>query len=103
MFQTIARLARNIKRGGASTGWVQRAPTMTLHMGTVGTVDQFNNVLDFNYNDPSNQTQAGVRVLQSYSPDNPPAEGHTVLAIHTGTDLWVIGQHIVPTSVVTPT
>lgn len=103
MFQTIARLARNIKRGGTTTGWVQRAPTMTLHMGTAGTVDQFNNVADFNYNDPSNAVQSRVRVLLPYPAGVSPAEGDTVIAIHTGTDMWIIGQHIVPTSVVTPT
>jgi hypothetical protein len=103
MFQTIARLARNIKRGGTSTGWVQRAPTTSLHMGTVGTVDPFNGIVDFAYNDPSNQVQSGVRFLQAYTPDNLPATGHTVWAVHTGTDLIVLGQHVVPTSVVIPT
>lgn len=103
MFQIIARLARNIKRGGTSTGWVQRAPTTTMHMGTVGTVDQFNGVVDFNYNDPSNATQTGVRYIQPYSANTAPTAGDTVWAIHTGTDLVVLGQHIVPTPVVTPT
>ena len=103
MFQAIARLARNIKRPGNSTGWVQRQPQMSLHMGTVGTVDQFNNVADFNYNDPSNTTQAGVRVLLPYPTGVSPTEGDTVIAIHTGTDMWIIGQHVVPTPVVTPT
>lgn len=102
MFQTIARLARNIKRGGASTGWVQRAPTTSLHMGTVNSVDLFNGIVDFGYNDPSNNVQPGVRFLQAYTPDNPPAVGHTVWAVHTGTDLIVMGQHVVPTSVVIP-
>ena len=102
MFQIIARLARNIKRGGASTGWVQRAPTTSLHMGTVGTVDLFNGVVDFQYNDPSGNVQAGVRYVQPYGTDSPPTAGDTVWAIHTGTDLIVLGQHIVPTPVVTP-
>lgn len=101
--QTIARLARNIKRGGSSTGWVQRAPQTSMHMGTVNSVDLFNGVVDFGYNDPSGQVQSGVRFLQAYGPDNPPAAGHTVWAYHTGTDLVVLGQHVVPTSIVIPT
>ena len=99
---TIARLARNIKRGGASTGWVQRAPQQSLHMGTVNSVDLFNGIVDFAFNDPSGLVASGVRFMQAYGPDNPPAIGHTVWAQHTGTDLVILGQHIVPTSIVIP-
>jgi hypothetical protein len=74
-----------------------------MHMGTVNSVDLFNGVVDFGYNDPSGQVQSGVRFLQAYGPDNPPAAGHTVWAYHTGTDLVVLGQHVVPTSIVIPT
>jgi hypothetical protein len=75
---------------------------MSMHMGTVNTVDLFNGILDYSVNDPSGLVVPGVRYLQAYGPDNPPAQGHTVWVAHTGTDLVVMGQHVVPTSIVIP-
>jgi hypothetical protein len=95
-------LARNIKRGGASTAWVPRAPQVTLHMGTVGAVDLFSGIVDFEFNDPSGLVLPGVRFMQAYSAADPPAVGHTVWAQHFGTDIVVLGQHVVPPNIVTP-
>jgi len=75
---------------------------MTMHQGTVGAVDPFKGVVDFQFNDPSGLIIPGVRFLQAYSASNLPAEGHTVWAGHFGTDLVVLGQHIVPPNLVIP-
>jgi hypothetical protein len=72
-------------------------------MGTVNSVDLFNGIVDFEFNDPSGLVAPGVRFIQSYSPDTPPSVGDTVWTFHNGTDLLVMGQHVVPTNLVIPT
>lgn len=97
----LDRLARNIKRTN-STAWSPRAPQFSMHQGTVNAVDTFNGFVDFGLNDPSGLVVPSVRYLQSYSADNPPTVGDVVWAQHFGTDLLVLGQHLVPPNFVTP-
>lgn len=98
----VLRAARNIKRGGSNQAWTPRVPQMSLHLGTLGDVDLFNGVVDFEFNDPSGLVVPGVRFLQSYSSLNPPSSGHAVWVAHTGTDLMVLGQQVIPTNIVIP-
>lgn len=97
----IDRLARSVKNGGAPS-WLPRPPQISLHQGTVNSVDLFNGIVGFQFNDPSGLVLPGVRFMQSYTPENPPAVGHVVWAQHFGTDLIVLGQHVVPANIVIP-
>lgn len=97
----LDRLARSVRRGGVPA-WVPRAPQLTMHLGTVNSVDLFNGWVDFQFADPSGLVVPAVRFMQAYSADNPPQVGHTVWALHFGTDLIVAGQHVVQTNIVTP-
>lgn len=101
MASSFDRLARNMKNGG-TPAWIPRAPQLSLHQGTVNGVDLFNGIVNFQFNDPSGLVLPGVRFLQSYSTNNPPAAGHVVWAAHFGTDLLVLGQHVVPANIVIP-
>jgi hypothetical protein len=101
MSSAIDRLARSVQRGGSS-GWVPRAPQLTLHQGTVTDVDTFGGVVGFQINDPSGLVVPAVRYLQAYSATNPPTAGDIVWAHHYGTDLLVLGQHVVPPNIVIP-
>lgn len=98
---SIDRLARSVKRNG-QPAWLPRAPQMSLHQGTVNSVDLFNGIVGFQFNDPSGLVLPGVRFMQSYSATNLPAVGHVVWAQHFGTDLIVLGQHVVPANIVIP-
>lgn len=98
----LQRLARNIKRGGDSTAHVPRVTSTQMYLGTVGSVDPFNGVLDFEFNDPSGLVLPGVRYLQAYSSLNLPAQGHSVWVQHFGTDIMVLGQQVNPTNIVIP-
>jgi hypothetical protein len=91
----LDRLARNIKRSN-STAWSPRAQTSTMHQGTVNSVDLFNGHVDFGLNDPSGLVVPAVRYLRAYSAVNPPTVGDVVWAQHFGTDLLILGQHVVP-------
>jgi hypothetical protein len=75
---------------------------MALHQLTVTHVDVFSGVVGVQFPDPSGTIVSGVRFMQSYGPGNPPQVGHTVWAHQYGTDLLVVGQHIIPTNFVTP-
>jgi hypothetical protein len=97
----LARLARNIKRTN-STAWAPRPPQITMHQGTVNAVNAFNGVADFLTNDPSGLVIPAVRYIQPYSATNTPSVGDVVWAMHFGTDMLIMGQHIVPTNFVTP-
>jgi hypothetical protein len=97
----LDRLARNIKRT-SSTAWSPRSQQMAMHQGTVNAVDTFNGHADFMTNDPSGLVVPSVRYLQPYTSTNTPSVGDVVWAMHFGTDLLIIGQHIVPVSVVIP-
>jgi hypothetical protein len=91
----LDRLARNIKRTN-STAWSPRSQTSTLHQGTVNAVDVFNGHVDFGLTDPSGLVVPAVRYLQAYSTANPPSVGDVVWAQHFGTDILILGQHVVP-------
>lgn len=97
----LDRLARNIKRTN-STAWSPRAPQMSIHQGTVNFVDTFNSLVDFGLNDPSGLVVPSVRYLQPYTSTNKPSVGDVAWAMHFGSDLLVIGQHVVPLATVTP-
>lgn len=71
-------------------------------MGTLAAVDNTTNTVHFAFNDPSGLVLPGVRVLQAYSATNPPSVGDTVWMHHNGTDVMILGLHVVPTSTVTP-
>jgi hypothetical protein len=97
----LDRLARSVKRGD-QPAWIPRAPTATMYQGFVDSVNSFKGVVDFQLNDPSGLVIPGVRFLQSYSATNLPQPGHVVWVQHSGTDLIVLGQHVVPTDIVIP-
>lgn len=97
----LSRLARWITRGN-TLPQVPRTPQLALHQLTVTHVDTFSGVVGVQFPDPSGFIVQGVRFMQSYTPDNPPSVGDTVWAHQFGTDLLVVGQHIVPTNFITP-
>lgn len=97
----IDQLARAAKNGDQSA-WLPRAPTLSFYQGTVNRVDNFNGVVDWEANDPSGLVLPGVRVLQAYSPLNQPGVGHVAVGVHVGTDFYILGQHVVPNSIVIP-
>lgn len=97
----LDRLARNIKRTN-STAWAPRPQQMTMHLGTVNAVDLFNGVADFLTNDPSGLVIPAVRYLQPYTADNVPSLGDVVWGMHFGTDMMIMGRHIVPANLVIP-
>lgn len=99
--KVIAEAARAAKRGG-QPAWIPRPTSMQLYQGTINSVDHFNGVVDFETNDPSGLVLPGVRVLQAYSPSNPTGVGHVAVGVYVGTDFYVIGQHVVPNSIVIP-
>ena len=97
----IDQLARAAKRGD-QPAWTPRAQQVSMYQGFVTRVDTFNGIVDFQINDPSGLVLPSVRYLQSYSADNPPGVGHVVWAQHFGTDIVILGQHVVPNSIVIP-
>jgi hypothetical protein len=97
----IDRLARSVKRGD-QPAWVPRAPQVTMYQGSVTAVDTFKGIVGFQFNDPSGLVLPGVRYLQSYSAANPPAAGDVVWAQHFGTDIVILGQHVVPANLIIP-
>lgn len=100
---SLDRLARAVKRSGTSTpAWLPRAPQMSMHQGTLTRVDTFNGLVDFQLPDPSGLIVPAVRYMQPYTADNPPRIGDVVWAQHYGTDLLVLGQHMVLDGSVTP-
>lgn len=99
----LEQLARAIKRSNtASPAWLPRTPQLSQHFLTVTGVDNGNGVVDVQFPDPSGLIVSGVRVIQPYGIGNSPQVGHVVLAHAYGTDMMVMGQLIVPTSVVIP-
>lgn len=99
----IARFARRASRGGNSSSIrLPRAPQLSLHMGTLAAVDNNTNTAHFAFNDPSGLIVPGVRVVQAYGGTNQPAAGHDVWAYSYGTDFMIIGQHVIPTNIVSP-
>lgn len=97
----IARFTRRVSRGSNSSSIrLPRAPQLTMHLGTLAAVDNNTNTAHFAFNDPSGLIVPGVRVVQAYSPTNTPSVGDIVWAHHYGTDLMIVGQHMVPTNLV---
>lgn len=97
----IARLARRVSRGGNSSSIrLPRAPQLTMHMGVLAAVDNNTNTAHFEFNDPSGLIVPGVRIVQAYTAANPAQAGDIVWAHHYGTDLMIVGQHMVPNNVV---
>lgn len=97
----IDQLARAAKTGDRPA-WVPRPPNFSMHQGAVSRVDNFNGIVDFEANDPSGLIIPGVRVMQSYTPDNPPGVGHVVWGGLIGNQFVILGQHVVPNSIVIP-
>lgn len=98
----LNKLARGITQGN-TPALVPRTPQMQLHQLTVTHVDTFSGVVGVQFPDPAGTIVQGVRYMQAYSDTYQPAVGHVVWAHQYGTDLLVVGQHIVPTNFVTPT
>lgn len=97
----LDRLARSVRRGGQSA-WTQRTPSLSLHQGTVNRVDTFNGIVDFLANDPSDLVIPSVRYIQPYTASNTPQLNDVVWGMHFGTDMFILGQHHVPTNIVIP-
>lgn len=97
---SIDRLARHVKRTD-QPAWLPRTPRVSLHQGVLADVDLGRNTVQFAFNDPSGLILPGVRYLQAYSDTNQPRAGDVVWAQHFGTDLMILGRHVVPTSTVT--
>lgn len=100
MFQTLNKLARAITQGSTPAN-APRSPQLSLHQLTVTHVDEFSGVVGVQFPDPSGTVVSGVRYVRAYSADNPPQVGDVVWAHQYGTDLMVVGQHVVPTNFVT--
>lgn len=92
--------ARRIVAGTGEGARVPRQQQMSLHMGTLMDVDPITGTAHFAVNG-SDLVIPGVRYLQAYSPSYSPSPGHKVWAQYTGTDLMILGQHVLPISTVT--
>jgi hypothetical protein len=97
--QRILAFADAISRPGPTPIRVPRPPQLSLHMGTIAAVDLGNNTVHWAFNG-SDVVQGGIRFLQAYSDANPPQVGDVAWAQHNGTDLLVLGRHIIPNSTV---
>ena len=97
----IDQFARAAKRGD-QPAWIPRPTQLSFYQGTVNRVDNFNGVVDFETNDPSGLVLPSVRVLQPYTATNQPGVGHVAVGVHVGTDFYILGQHVVPNSIVIP-
>lgn len=97
----FARLARNIK-GTSSTAWAPRQQQLSFHQGTINAVNAFDGVADFLTNDPSGLVIPAVRYIQPYTATNTPSVGDVVWGLHFGTDMLIMGQHIVPPNIIIP-
>jgi hypothetical protein len=73
---------------------------MSMHQGTLSDVDLGRGVVDFQFPDPSGLVVPSVRVLQPYSADRPPSAGDVVWAAHFGADLFILGQHAIPSNTI---
>jgi hypothetical protein len=98
----LQKLARKVTQGNTPAN-IPPAPQMSLHQLTVTHVDTFSGVVGVQFPDPAGTVVQGVRFMQAYSAANPPSVGDTVWAHQYGTDLMVVGQHVIPTNFITPT
>ena len=100
------QLARQIARRITKPKTVIRPPNTehAMHVLTVTGTNIFNATVDVEFPHPTDPTTVtGVRYVLPYSSTNPPANGHTVVAQQYGTDLWVVGQLLVPVNGIIPT
>lgn len=89
-------LARAIaKSGTTSSAWVNRAQQVSMHQGTLTRVDTFNGIVDLQLPDPSAPLLQSVRYIQPYTLTNLPTVGDVVHMMHNGTDVFVLGQHVI--------
>lgn len=89
-------LARAIKKSGStSSAWINRPQMVSMHQGTLTRVDTFNGIVDLQLPDPSATLLPSVRYIQPYTQINLPSVGDVVHMMHTGTDVFVLGQHVI--------
>lgn len=93
-------LARQLARSDSSVR-VPRSPSISWHQGTLTAIDPSTNTADYQHNG-SGIIIPGVRYLQSYTPNNPPSIGDIVWMQQHGSDVLIIGRHVVPNSLVIP-
>ena len=90
----IDALARTVIRPGSSS-WAPRPVALSLHQGAIAAVDYGTNTLQWLFNGDAVPT-SGIRYLQAYSAENPPMPGDVAWAHYNGTNLLVLGRHVVP-------
>jgi hypothetical protein len=95
----LAAFARKVARPGNTPAQLTRAPKMSMHQVTIGTVDTGNGTVHVQFNGADDITE-GVRYIQGYTDTNPPADGHIAWGFHNGTDFTVLGRHVIPNSTV---
>ena len=99
----IARFSRAVTSSGdSSSSRTQRPPQLSMHYATLTGVDNINGVADIQLNDPSQYVISGVRVATPYTATNTPSVGDVVIVHHYGTDITIVGQHVIPNTTVTP-
>jgi hypothetical protein len=95
----LRAFARKVARPGNAPAQLTRAPKMSMHQVTVGTVDTGTGTVQVQFNGAADTT-GGVRYIQAYTATNPPQAGDIAWGHHNGTDFTVVGRHIVPNSTV---
>jgi hypothetical protein len=100
---TARKLARRIVQGN-TPAQVRRPLTVDIHHLTVTQVDVFSGTVGVQFPDPSgNGTEvSAARVVQPYTTDHPPLAGDIAVVHQYGTELYVMGQHVVPVNFITP-
>src|ERR1700744_6485320 len=90
----VSRAARAAKKAGTTnSARIPRGQQMSLHQGTLTRVDAFNGVADFQFPDPNGLIVPSVSFVQPYADLSQAQIGHVVWALHTGTDIMILGQH----------
>ena len=99
----IRKLARSIVQGN-TPAQVRRPLTVDIHHLTVTQVDEFSGTVGVQFPDPSGNGTivSGVRVVRPYTSDSPPTAGDIAVVHQYGTEMYVMGQHVVPTNFITP-
>jgi hypothetical protein len=87
--------ARRIIAGTGDTARTPRPQQISWHLGELADVDPSTGTAHFSVNG-SSLVIPNVRVLQTYGPGYQPVTGHKVWAQQNGTDLLIMGQHLVP-------
>lgn len=89
------------KSGSTNTAWMPRPMQMSHHQATLTRVDTFNGIVDLQLPDPAAPLLQAVRYIRPYTENNLPTVGDVVHMIHTGTDVLVLGQHVILNGFVT--